>query len=386
MQIKPVYLSSKSKTSIYQTKYNLDPNTFWQGQYIVEISGYSSTQLRLLNSICISESHILCLYESQESKKILLHFLKRNLNLEQISGIIDKDNELGEFFNQALNFFSDLKKPIWKIRETKLNFSQSPFIMGILNVTPDSFSDGGQFSNISAAADHALIMIDAGVDIIDIGGESTRPGSDAVSIGEELQRVIPVIEAIRKHTDVPVSIDSYKSEVAEAAIEAGADIVNDISGCTFDERMPDIVKKHDIPIVLMHIKGTPKNMQMNPEYDDVCLEVYQFLSKQIKWLEKSGIDKIAIDPGIGFGKRLQDNLQIINNFESFKFLGRPILIGASRKSFIGHILNKEANQRLYGSLSVALLSALKGADILRVHDVSETKDVLKIMEVICSAD
>ena len=258
--------------------------------------------------------------------------------------------------------------------------------MGILNVTPDSFSDGGKFSAVNSAVDHALSMIAAGADIIDIGGESTRPGSDPVSIKEEMNRVVPVIEQIRKNSNIPISIDTYKSTVAIAALEAGADIVNDISGCTFDEKMTEIIKMHNTPIILMHIKGTPKNMQIHPEYDDVCLEVYSFLSEKVKILNKAGIDDIAIDPGIGFGKRLEDNLKLLNNIESFKFINKPILIGASRKSFLGHVLDKEVDQRLHGSLSVAVLSALKGADIIRVHDVAETNDVLQVIKAIHSAD
>ena len=385
MQIKPIYLSSKSKISIYQEKYNLDPNSFWQGQYLFEISNYSPKQFNILKALSKNELQFVNVFENNESNKILVHFLNRNWSSRKISDITDEDEELGDFFNQASVFFSDKIEPVWKINKRTLNFSQAPFIMGILNVTPDSFSDGGQFNGLNKAIDHALSMADNGADMIDIGGESTRPGSDVVSIAEELKRVIPVIEAIRKHTDILISIDSYKSVVVDNAIKAGANIINDISACTFDEQMVSVAKRHDTPIVLMHMKGTPKNMQVNPEYEDVYLEVYQFLSQQIKMLMKEGIHKIAIDPGIGFGKRLQDNLQILNNLECFKFLCQPVLIGASRKSFLGHILDKDVDRRLYGSLSVALLSALKGADIIRVHDVAETKEVLKIMEVIRSA-
>ena len=386
MQIKPVHLSSKSKIIHYQNKYNLDPDLFWQDQYVFELSGYSSTQKNILNSIYKKTSPLFTIHEQSELKSILLHFFKRNWSDEKLDDLLAEEKEIDAFFKLAYEFFSDRNKPVWEFEGKKLNFNRSPFIMGILNITPDSFSDGGQFSGINEAVDHALSMIEAGADIIDIGGESTRPDSEPVSIHEEMNRVLPVIEKIRQHSDIRISIDTYKSEVAEAAIAAGADIVNDISGCIFDERMPEIIRTHNVPIIIMHIKGTPKNMQMNPEYDDVCLEVFQFLSNQVQILKENGIDKMAVDPGIGFGKRLEDNLKIINNLESLKFLCQPILIGASRKSFLGHVLNKKVDQRLYGSLSVAILSALKGVDIIRVHDVAETKDVLKIIEAIHSAD
>jgi dihydropteroate synthase len=386
MQIKPVYLSSKAKTLHYQNKYKLDPNLFWQGQYVFEIYGYSLSQHHILNSIYKKTSSLLTIHKHSELKSILVHFFKRDWSNEILIDLLVQDNEINAFFKQVHEFFSDINKPIWNLRGNRLNFNKSPFIMGILNVTPDSFSDGGKFSDINEAVDHALSMIEAGADIIDIGGESTRPGSDPVNLQEELNRVIPVIETIRIHSGAPLSIDTYKSEVAEGAIKAGANIVNDISGCTFDKRMPEIIQTNDVPIIIMHIKGTPKHMQLNPHYDDVCLEVYSFLSDQINYLSNTGIENIAVDPGIGFGKRLEDNLKLLNNLESLKFLCQPILIGASRKSFLGHVLDKEVDQRLYGSLSVAILSAIKGADIIRVHDVAETKDVLRIIDAIHSAE
>ncbi len=386
MRIKPVYLSSKSKTIHYRNKYNLDPNLFWQGQYVFELSSYSSPQQKILYSIYKKTSTLLTIYEHSELKSLLVHFLKKNWSSKTLNDLFTEDKEINAFFKQVYEFFSDRKRPIWNFRDRKINFNKSPYIMGILNVTPDSFSDGGKFSDSNEAIDHALAMIEAGADIIDIGGESTRPGSDPVSLQEELNRVIPVIERIRKHSGRPLSIDTYKSEVAQAAIEAGADIVNDISGCTFDKRMPEIIQGNTVPIIIMHIKGTPKHMQLNPHYDDVCLDVYNFLSDQVKYLSTTGIEDIAVDPGIGFGKRLKDNLKLLNNLESLKFLGKPILIGASRKSFLGHVLDKPVDQRLYGSLSVAILSALKGADIIRVHDVAETKDVLRVIDAIHSAD
>ncbi|HES60168.1 MAG TPA: dihydropteroate synthase, partial [Caldithrix sp.] len=363
MQIKPVYLSSPAKIIHYQNKYHLDPQFFWQDRYVFELGGYSASQKNLLKTICQKAPDYMALYEHSELNKILIHFMGRKAEKNHPFDLLAKDDEVRFFFIQMGEFFSEKDKPIWHLKSRILDFNQSPFIMGILNMTPDSFSDGGKFSGVDSAVEYALSMIEAGADIIDIGGESTRPGSEPVSVQQEINRVVPVIEQIKKHSDIPVSVDTYKSRVAEAAIKAGADIVNDISGCTFDEKMPDIIKTYNAPIILMHIKGTPKNMQVNPEYEDVILEVYGFLSNQINILRKCGIHNIAIDPGIGFGKRLEDNLKLLNHIESFKFLGYPVLIGASRKSFLGYVLDKKVDQRLYGSLSVAVLSALKGADI-----------------------
>jgi dihydropteroate synthase len=386
MQIKPIYLSSKSRILFYQTTYNLKPDIFWQGQYIFEISNITSKQSDILKSLNRNFSKLIDIYENVELDRLLVHFLNRSWIYYKIDSISNEDKELGEFFDQASLLFSYNSEPVWEINGKIFDFNQSPFIMGILNITPDSFSDGGQFISVNRAVEHALSMIDAGADIIDIGGESTRPGSDAVSMEDELQRVAPVIEAIRKHSDIPISIDTYKSVIADNAINAGANIINDISACIFDEQMPEIAKKYDTPIVLMHIKGMPKNMQLNPKYDDVFLEVYQFLLDRIKWIKSFDINKIIIDPGIGFGKRFEDNLLLLNNLDSLKFLASPLMVGASRKSFLGQILNKNVDQRLFGSLSVAVLSAIKGADIIRVHDVAETKDALKVMEAISIID
>ena len=336
-------------------------------------------------SIGKSERNVLAVHENRELNQVLLQFSEINRSLRKIRGFVSRDQELVNFFNRVETYFYHSKQTVWKLKNSRLDFSQSPFIMGILNVTPDSFSDGGKFESSNKAIDHALFMVEAGADIIDVGGESTRPGSDPVKTEDELKRVIPVIEGIKRHTGIPVSIDTYKSEVAEAALISGADIVNDISGCTFDARTIDVVKKYNVPVIIMHIKGTPKNMQQNPVYEDVFPEVYNFLEGQVEMLKENGIENVAIDPGIGFGKQLNDNLKLLNNLEGFKFLSKPLLIGVSRKSLIGHILNKNVNERLIGSLSIALLSAVNGADILRVHDVAETKDVFKILEIIRSA-
>ncbi len=267
-----------------------------------------------------------------------------------------------------------------KCKKTSLDFSRGPLIMGILNVTPDSFFDGGKYLNKDEAIKHGMKLIEDGADILDIGGESTRPGSERVSEEEELKRVIPVIEEIAKRTDIPISIDTYKSNVARAAVDAGAQIINDISGLRFDERMARVVAEKGVPVVIMHIKGTPKDMQNNPYYEDVIQELLEYFEERIRYATENGIDesKIIIDPGIGFGKRLQDNLLIIKNLHAFKIFRRPILIGVSRKSFIGKILNLSPEERLEGTLSANLLAMVNGAQIIRVHDVLETKRCIRI--------
>ena len=272
----------------------------------------------------------------------------------------------------------------WMVRGKELDLSQRPHIMGILNVTPDSFSDGGHFFNSARAVSRALQMAEQGADIIDVGGESTRPGSEPVLLDEELRRVIPVIEGIRQRSNVLISVDTYKAEVAEQALQAGADIVNDISAARFDEKMAAVVKKYDCPLVIMHMKGTPKTMQEQPFYDDVIQEISDFFVERMNILTKQGISKIILDPGIGFGKRVSDNLKIIQSFHEFKKLGQPLLIGLSRKSFLGRILDREVDQRLAGTLAANLLAIQSGAHIVRVHDVPETLDLIRTFHAVKS--
>ena len=259
--------------------------------------------------------------------------------------------------------------------------------MGVLNVTPDSFSDGGQFLDTKSAVYHALRMAEQGADIIDIGGESTRPGSDPVSINDELARVIPVIESIRGESTIPISIDTYKSIVARAAIAAGANIINDISGLNFDPEMVNIVRDHRVPIVIMHIKGTPKNMQVDPQYDDLIQEVIDYFQKQIDFCRDNGVpkSKIILDPGIGFGKRLNDNFILIRELKRFTELGYPVLIGPSRKSFIGLTLDLPVEQRFEGTAAAITAGIMNGARIIRVHDVLEMKRVQIISDQIRGA-
>ena len=260
--------------------------------------------------------------------------------------------------------------------------------MGIVNVTPDSFSDGGQFYHPGKAILHAIQLIKDGADIIDIGGESSRPGANHVLLQEELERTIPVIQKIRQTSpDTLISIDTYKSEVAIQAIDAGANMINDISGLTMDKTMPNIAADLGVPIVIMHMQGTPANMQINPHYEDLILDITSFFSDQIKLANIAGIkmERIILDPGIGFGKTIDHNFQLIQNLNEFCKLGYPILIGPSRKSFIGITLALPPEDRLEGTSAVVTAGIMNGARIVRVHEVNEIKRVVTITEKIRTA-
>ena len=261
-------------------------------------------------------------------------------------------------------------------------------IMGILNVTPDSFSDGGQYFDKNVAVEHALAMIRNGANIIDIGGESTRPFSDPVSLDEEISRVIPVIKGIREKSDVCISIDTTKSMVASEALHVGASIINDVSAMEVDPFMADIAVKFDCPIIIMHMKGTPKNMQDNPTYESLISDIKNYLIKRIDYAVSKGVHrkKIIIDPGIGFGKTVENNFEIINNLNHFVKLNFPVLLGASRKSFIGIALNLPENERLEGSLAANIIGLQQGVKIFRVHDVAETYKALLIANKIFNSN
>lgn len=277
-----------------------------------------------------------------------------------------------------------------RCKKGDLNLSRRTYIMGVINVTPDSFSDGGSFLDPHRAIDHALELVDEGADIIDIGGETTRPGSKPITAETEISRVIPVIERLAPKIDVPISIDTYKSVVAERAMESGAEIINDISALNFDPKMAESAYRHDVPVVLMHIKGTPENMQQNPCYQSLIPEIIEYLKNSIEMAEKAGIDphKIIIDPGIGFGKSLDagHNLKIINRLSEFKSLGKPILVGPSRKAFIGKILDADVTQREEGTAAAVSAAILNGANMVRVHNVGMIKKVVRVIDAIKNAN
>jgi dihydropteroate synthase len=263
-----------------------------------------------------------------------------------------------------------------------LDFTRKTYVMGILNCTPDSFYPASRAVTIKDALKTGREMIQAGVDIIDVGGESTRPGSDPVTQEEEIRRVIPVVQSLRAESEVMISVDTRKKEVAERALDAGADFINDISGLRHNEELARLVARRKVPVVLMHMRGTPKNMQRQPYYKNTISEILRELQPSIAAAIGAGIDPsmLIIDPGIGFGKRIQDNLHIIRELASLKSLNFPILIGLSRKSFIGEILDKPVEKRLIGTITANTLAIINGANIIRVHDVSDAVEMVKIIE------
>jgi dihydropteroate synthase len=263
-----------------------------------------------------------------------------------------------------------------------LDFTHKTYVMGILNCTPDSFYPTSRATGIKEAVKTAREMIDGGVDIIDVGGESTRPGSEPVALEEEIRRVIPVIQALREVSDVMISVDTRKKEVAERSLDAGADIVNDISGLRHNEDLARLVARRKVPVVLMHMRGTPKTMQQKPYFKNTISEILRELQPSIAAALGAGIppEMIIIDPGIGFGKRMQDNLRIIRELASLKSLNFPILVGLSRKGFIGEILDRPVEKRLVGTVTANTLAVLNGANIIRVHDVADAVEMVKIID------
>lgn len=264
----------------------------------------------------------------------------------------------------------------WQCGSDRWSLGTRPWFMGILNVTPDSFSDGGRYSALDAAVQRARELASEGADIIDIGGESTRPDSLPVSLEEELRRVVPVIAALRDEIAIPISIDTTKAEVARQALAAGARIVNDISGLTFDSEMPHVCAETGAGVIVMHIQGTPRTMQLNPHYENVVEEVRTFLGQRLEALEAAGIHREAcvIDPGIGFGKSAGHNLELLAGISRIRDLGRPVLIGHSRKRFVSKILGRPLDEKSLGTVGISLAAIAEGADLLRLHEITPSRD------------
>jgi dihydropteroate synthase len=372
-----IHLSSREIFQKYSDMINSNQFLFDPNNYLLELRELSEADLILLKS------------NIQEDKKYWI--IKNNpLNIfffngstSEIKSIFNNfpagklKDEVGQVLYNFLNY--DLNSYSFKSKE--FIFNQS-YVMGILNVTPDSFSDGGLYINLDDAVNHGLEMIDDGADFIDIGGESTRPGSEIVNEDEELERVIPVIDKIlSSEPGTLISIDTTKSKVAEEALKHGAVIVNDISGATFDEEMLKVIKEspENPGVILMHIKGTPKDMQQNPYYENVVEEIYDFLLERIKAAETLGIKNIFVDPGIGFGKRIQDNFEILRRLQDFKSLGCPIVVGASRKSFLGKTLNLDITERDTATAITESIGIKNGARIIRTHNVKYGKQVCELL-------
>lgn len=277
--------------------------------------------------------------------------------------------------------------PIWRVGDRAFDCSERTLVMGILNVTPDSFSDGGRFEDPNAAIEHGSRLVDDGADIVDVGGESTRPGSEPVSAEEELRRVRPVIEGlVERHPAHPISIDTRKAEVAAAAIESGATIVNDVSGAR-DPAMFDTVREHDASMVLMHMRGDPRTMQEAPTYRDVVAEVREYLRERVEAAEFAGVDpeRVVVDPGIGFGKDLEHNLELLRRVDALIEIGRPVLIGPSRKRFLGTILDLPEGERVEGTAGAVAWAVARGVHAVRVHDVKQIARAVRVIDAIAKA-
>ena len=363
-----------------------------------EVSGWSGKRILRLQFSNLSDREQLFLMEQLLSKGGVVEFstwpesrqvLHVQIGLDVFKELVKEWQKNANLSPQLLVECQNLinlqqpQKYELDCRGKKLLLHKRTHIMGILNVTPDSFYDGGRYHHAEQAVEHSLRLEAEGADVIDVGGESTRPGAQSISVQEELDRVLPVIEALVKNVTVPISIDTYKAPVAEAALQAGAHMVNDISGFHFDLELPEIVAKYQVPVVLMHIKGTPREMQRDPRYLDLLGEVIDYLKEGITRAHRAGVseEQIVIDPGIGFGKRLHDNYVLLQRLSELQLLRKPILVGPSRKSFIGKVVNRPPEERLWGTAAAVTVAILNGADIIRVHDVASIKQVAQIADV-----
>ena len=362
-----INFSSPNIFNKFKQKYSLNSAAFYPGLIGIELRN-------IPGEISINNFKIDAPVFIKDNDILMLNF--QNAELLNKNSI---DRTLIEHAKSAINNFIKYDTNVYKIGNKQFSFDNS-YTMGIINVTPDSFSDGGVNFNPKDAINSALKMIDSGADIIDIGGESSRPGSSPVSTGDEIARVAPVVREIKKNRPgAVISVDTTKSEVAEKVLKLGADIINDISGLTFDKKIVEAVKKFDAGIIIMHMKGTPKDMQVKPEYNDVVTEVYDFLFRQVKFAKESGISKIFIDPGIGFGKTLDHNLELLNQLDNFKSIGCPIVVGVSRKSIFKKLLGLETGERENATSVYNAAAIQKGARIIRTHNIEFGLQTCKLL-------
>lgn len=341
-------------------------------QEMLSFGGEAATAYGALNH-SVKTTDVLLIGTLKQLRQLVAKMKQHQFNLPQMAKEI----------SLALNNY-DRTPPSIKIGPRTLDFGRRTYVMGILNLTPDSFSDGGKYSNVEAAVVAAEQMWQDGADIIDVGGESTRPGSKPVPIKEEIKRVVPVIRALAKKHRMAISIDTRKSEVAKAALEAGAQMINDVSGLRFDKKMAKVAVKYKVPICLMHMRKTPATMQKNIAYSDLMGEIIEYLAEGIAIANGAGIlpEQIILDPGLGFGKMDEHNLEIVRKLRQFKVLGRPILVGPSRKATIGRVLNLPARERVEGTAAMVAAAILNGANIVRVHDVKEMVRVARTIDAI----
>ena len=365
----------------FGTDYKIFREVYQPGLLGLELRNIPGKLADNVQKIVLNEREICYKNVDSEKKRTNLFIPGTISSMKELSRRIlaDGDEDLGYKIVNVIKNYEEYNYKTYNIGNRKFSFDKA-YVMGILNVTPDSFSDGGKFFNKQDAVKHAIQMIEDGADIIDVGGESSRPGSEGVSADEELSRVIPVIKDIlSRKPETIISIDTTKKIVASEALINGAKIVNDISALTMDPDITEVIKKNDAAVVLMHMKGTPKTMQSDLQYNDLIKDIYDYLSQRINKANKSGIGNIFIDPGIGFGKRFEDNFELIRRLEDFKSLGYPILIGVSRKSFIGKTLNLGLEERDTATASVESVAIRNGARIIRTHNVKNGVQVCKLL-------
>ncbi len=372
----------------YSDKFKIYRDLYEKDLLGLEIRGLDFKLAQSIKKIVLVNNHI-CYNTGKKGDKICDFLVLGSLGTfkELSKEIISTGNEdLGFKVSQTVKNNEEYENQTLDIAGSLFKMNKA-YVLGILNVTPDSFSDGGRYSAQNSAVEHGIKMLEEGADIIDVGGESTRPNADPVSEDEEIKRVVPVIENILKlKPDALISVDTYKSKVAELALSAGAKIVNDISGFAADSLMPETVKKFNAAVVLMHMKGNPKTMQIDPFYDEVISEIYDQLCAKADAARKFGIKNIIIDPGIGFGKRVSDNYEIIKRLNEFKGIGYPILAGVSRKSFLGKSLNIGVDEREDSTLITETIAIKNGARFIRTHQVKNTLQAVKINGIIDNPD
>lgn len=382
IQIVDIFYSNVFKR--YSAKYNIYRELYEKDLLGLELRNINYKVANRIKKIILSNKEICYLTDKRDDDSVDLLALGSQVIFKELSKeIIAIGNEdIGLKINKTLNNISEYDKSIVNFGD-KLFGLERAVVVGIVNVTPDSFSDGGKYFNTNKAIDYALKQIEDGADIIDVGGESSRPGADIVSEDEELKRVIPVIEGIRKkNPNSIISIDTQKAIVAQEAIKSGAKIVNDISSGSFDDKMLDVVKSLKAAIILMHMKGNPKTMQQNPYYDDVVSEVYDYLLYKVETAKKYEIKNIVIDPGIGFGKRIFDNYELLKRLNEFKGIGCPIMVGLSKKSFLGKALNLEVEKREDATLVAETIAIKNGAKLIRTHNVNKALYAAKLNQFI----
>ncbi|NWF90770.1 MAG: dihydropteroate synthase [Ignavibacteriaceae bacterium] len=373
-----INLSHPNVFNKYRLKYNFSWDLHHEGLFGVEIRKIQDQYFNgFKNLLGRLTKFIYCLDDTDNRSKILL---LGNTNLiQEIAENCSTEPDLQKLLLTTVNNFKNYNSIVYTIKAREFNFNSS-YVMGILNVTPDSFSDGGKYLDSNLAAEYGIEMLDNGADILDIGGESSRPGADSVSAEEEIQRVIPVIQKILlERPSAIISVDTTKNVVASAALQNGASIVNDISSLTNDPKIADTIKKFNASLVLMHMLGEPKTMQRNPFYENVIEEIYDYLHERICIAEKLKIQNIFIDPGIGFGKTVANNLEILHRLGDFKSLGYPILIGLSRKSFLGKILDIDVDERDTATSFTEAFAVTNGARIIRTHNIKNGSQVCKML-------